>query len=297
MQADMQHSTPVEQVIRRRYSCRTYNLEPIDTGKKEDLEQFMRQIGCGPFGNNSRFTLVSASPSERNALRGLGTYGFIHDASGFIIGAVENKAQHNLEDFGYLMEKVILRATEMGLGTCWLGGTFTKSTFGQKAAVQEGELVPAVAAVGNPASGLRWMERLVRPRAGAERRLPWESLFFQDNFSRTLSKNESGDYCLALEMVRLAPSASNKQPWRVVKSGETWHFYLKRTPGYRESTLVRLFTVADMQRIDMGIAMCHFELSLRESGLAGIWGQLQPKPVHDSHGIEYVASWIGSSSI
>jgi hypothetical protein len=257
----------------------------------------MRLIGCGPFGNSCRFTLVSASPSERNALRGLGTYGFIRDPSGFIIGAVETQAKHNLEDFGYLMEKVILRATEMGLGTCWLGGTFTKSSFGQKAGVQDGELVPAVAAVGNPASGLRWMERMVRHRAGAERRLPWESLFFQDSFSRTLSKSAAGDYCLALEMVRLAPSASNKQPWRVVKSGETWHFYLKRTPGYRENTLVRLFTVADMQRIDMGIAMCHFELSLRESGLAGAWGQLQPRLVHDSHGIEYIASWIGSSPI
>jgi len=244
-----------------------------------------------------RFTLVSATPSDRNALRGLGTYGFIRDASGFVVGAVESKAQRNLEDFGYLMEKVILRATAMGLGTCWLGGTFTKSSFGQKAAVQEGELVPAVAAVGNPAHGLRWIERMVRHQASSERRLPWESLFFKDSFSRSLSKSEAGDYCLALEMVRLAPSASNKQPWRVVKSGETWHFYLKRTPGYRESMLVRLFTVSDLQRIDMGIAMCHFELSLRENGLAGTWWQLQPKPVYDSHGSEYVASWIGSSPI
>jgi len=294
MRAEKPFSMPVEQVIRQRYSCRTYDREPIEAEKKHDLEQFMRFIARGPFGNSGRFALVSATPSERNSLRGLGTYGFIRDASGFIIGTIETKAQHNLEDFGYLMEKVILRATDLGLGTCWLGGTFTKSSFGQKIAVREGELVPAVAAVGYPARGLRWSERMIRHRANAERRLPWESLFFQDGFSQTLPKIEADDYCLALEMVRLAPSASNKQPWRVVKSDGAWHFYLKRTPGYRESTLVRLFTVADMQRIDMGIAMCHFELSLREAGLAGGWGQLRPAAVHESHGFEYIASWIGN---
>ncbi|OGO28180.1 MAG: hypothetical protein A2Z16_08120 [Chloroflexi bacterium RBG_16_54_18] len=295
MQADIPFSKPVEQVIRKRYSCRAYALEPIEDEKKRNLLHFIRDIGSGPFGNSSRFTLISATPSERNSLKGLGTYGFIRDASGFIIGAVDKKSQRNLEDFGYLMEKVILRVTEMGLGTCWLGGTFTKSSFGRKAAVQEGEMVPAVAAVGNPGGGLRWIERLFRHRADAERRLPWESLFFRDGFSQTLAKTEAGDYCLALEMVRLAPSASNKQPWRVVKSGGAWHFFLKRTPGYRESTLVRLFTVADMQRIDMGIAMCHFELSLREARLAGEWGQLRPAEIHASYGTEYIASWIGSS--
>jgi hypothetical protein len=201
MQADMQYPMPVEQVIRQRYSCRTYDLEPIEAAKKQNLEQFMRLTGSGPFGNSCRFTLVSATPSERNSLKGLGTSGFLRDASGFIIGAVDSKAQHNLEDFGYLMEKVILQATEMGLGTCWLGGTFTKSSFGHKAAVKEGELVPAVAAVGNPAIGLRWIERVVRKRADAERRLPWESLFYQDGFGQTLSKSEASDYTWA-EMVR-----------------------------------------------------------------------------------------------
>ena len=136
MQADTPSSLTLEQVIRKRTSCRTYDLVPIEAGKKRELVQFMQNTGSGPFGNSSRFTLISSTASERNSLRGLGTYGFIRDAGGFIIGAVDNEARHNLEDFGYLMEKVILRATAMGLGTCWLGGTFTKSSFGREAAVQ-----------------------------------------------------------------------------------------------------------------------------------------------------------------
>jgi len=38
-----------------------------------------------------------------------------------------DRGDKNLEDFGYLMEEAILFATGLGLGTCWLGGSFTKS--------------------------------------------------------------------------------------------------------------------------------------------------------------------------
>ena len=41
---------------------------------------------------------------------------------------------------------------------------------------------------------------------------------------------------MVLEMVRRGPSASNKQPWRVVRAGERWHLYLQRTRGYGRAT-------------------------------------------------------------
>lgn len=292
MQPEGLFSQPASQVIRRRFSCRTYEARALTADVQAELGKFLHKPGCGPFGGRARFVLASASPADRSMLNGLGTYGFIHGAAGFIIGAVEQAAEHNLEDFGYLMELIVLRATDLGLGTCWLGGTFTKSSFGRKVDVQETELVPAVAAVGYPARSLRWIERLVRGGAQAERRLPWESLFFNEDFKQTLNKQAAGDSGLALELVRLGPSASNKQPWRVLKSAQGWHFFLERTPGYRESTLVRLFTVADMQRIDMGIALCHFELGQAELGQSGAWQELPAAAVPGWAGIEYVTSWI-----
>jgi nitroreductase len=61
-------------------------------------------------------------------LKGLGTYGFIKGATGFIMGTVGH-SEKNLEDYGYVMERAILFATDIGLGTCWFGGTFTRSRF------------------------------------------------------------------------------------------------------------------------------------------------------------------------
>ena len=53
-------------------------------------------------------------------------------------------------------------------------------------------------------------------------------------------------------MVRLAPSAVNRQPWRVVREGTDYHFYLKHDKGYVSSA------TGDLQKVDMGIALCHF---------------------------------------
>jgi hypothetical protein len=55
--------------------------------------------------------------------------------------------------------------------------------------------------------------------------------------------------------VRIAPSASNKQLWRVVKDGPCWHIFLQRTPGYRRDPSKTLLDLCDRQRLDLGIAM------------------------------------------
>jgi nitroreductase len=192
------------------------------------------------------------------------------------------------------MEKVILEATRLGLGTCWLGGTFTKSSFARKANLQSGEIIPCVVSAGYPAEQPHFIERLARERASSDRRRPWERLFFDTDFETPLTPDRAGDFATALEMVRQAPSASNKQPWLILRQGEAWHFFLRRTPGYREGMMVRLVTVADLQRIDLGIAMCHFELTARDFGLPGGWTIQQPPLVPQFQETKYIASWMAT---
>ena len=94
-------------------------------------------------------------------------------------------------------------------------------------------------------------------------------------------------------MVRWGPSASNKQPWRIVKQENVWHFYLQRTPGYgSDGWLGKLLGVADVQRLDMGISMCHFELSAMELGLKGKWSVAEPALEKPDKHTEYTVSWI-----
>jgi hypothetical protein len=250
----------------------------------------MRPLRTGPLGAPARFELVAAGEQDRQSLKGLGTYGFIKGATGFIVGAA-GPGQKNLEDYGYLLEGIILRATDLGLGTCWLGGSFTKSSFARKISAQPEELLPAVASVGHIENPEAARETQFRQRLGANHRLPGTSLFFSEQFGSALTPEAAGIYAAPLEMVRLGPSASNKQPWRVVKTGSLWHFYLQRSPGYQRSFLSRLVKTDDLQRVDMGIAMCHFELAARELGLTGQWQVDKPALNGPDELTEYVVSW------
>jgi hypothetical protein len=284
-------SKPATAVIQQRYSCRTYLDKPIDTATREQLQNYIDTLPPGPFGSKPRFKLVAATEAERQSLRGLGTYGFIQGATGFIIGAIA-PASHNLEDFGYQMERIILYATDLGLGTCWLGGTFTKSAFARQIALKKKETIPAVTATGQIADPEQARRGLVSRVAGADRRKPWETLFFNQSFGVPITQASAGRYAAPLSMVRVAPSASNKQPWRVVKDGDTCHFYLQRTPGYRRGFFQVLLNLCDLQRVDMGIALCHFELTARELGLPGAWKIQEPGIEKLDKLTEYTASWV-----
>ncbi len=301
---------PASDLIARRYSCRTYVEQPIEERDRHRLTAFMESRRVGPLGSEARFGLIAAAPDDRRALRRLGTYGFIKGATGFIVGAVR-RAPRDLEDYGYLLEEVILYATALGLGTCWLGGTFTRSTFVRRfGGLEKDETMPAVVSTGYP--GDDGTER-IRARAEGDRRLAAGELFFEGRWGEPLPASSAGRYARALEALRMGPSATNKQPWRIVRgggggmadgdrraagpdagrraAGRDWHFYLRRTKGYGKGSLAfKALRIADLQRVDLGIAMCHFELVARESGLDGHWVVDDPGlAVPD--GVEYTATW------
>lgn len=86
-----------------------------------------------------------------------------------------------------------------------------------------------------------------------------------------------------LEMVRWAPSAVNKQPWRIVLKDGAYHFYEKKDRGYVNEA------VGDMQKIDVGIALCHFIMGLEEKGIGLEVNTVDPK-IDIPDDTEYIAS-------
>jgi hypothetical protein len=210
---------------------------------------------------------------------------------------MEDSADQKVEDFGYVMEAIILRATDLDLGTCWLGGMLKKSSFAREIDMTEHETIPAVTSIGHIPEKLALKDRFIRKSIKADKRLPWENLFFANDFTTLLSQEDAGVYAVPLEMVRLAPSASNKQPWRIIKEPDNnlFHFYLQRNKSYTRQ--LKWMKTADLQRMDIGIAMCHFELTVQEQGLSGKWDVADPgkPPLPDN--TEYVVSWIGGNQL
>jgi len=283
-------NTPIHELIQQRYSCRTYKTEPINPEDLSELMTFAKSCESGPSGSSLKFTIASASEEDTKSLKSLGTYGFIKNPAGFVIGVIQDQPRA-LEDFGYQMEMIVLRAVDLGIGSCWLGGTYTKSRFAKIVKPEKGETIPSVISIGYPADQQAWMDRIARTTAGADRRLPWQDLFFSDSFEQGLSPAEAGQYGESLELLRLAPSASNKQPWRILRQDDLWHFYLKRTKNYPSPVFDLLLGLADLQRIDMGIAMAHFDLSTKDAGLSGKWVVDDPNLTGIKPGLEYNITW------
>ncbi|NLP12294.1 nitroreductase [bacterium] len=287
----MTFCAPLPEIIKRRRSCRTFEKKSIAAVTAAQLHAVAGSLQHGPFQTSLRFELVADGDKEARALKGLGTYGFIKNPAGFLIGAV-GPGEKNLEDFGFAMEALILYATSLGLGSCWLGGSFNKSRFAARVRAAAAEIVPAVAAVGYPAEETR-LRALMRIQIKADVRKPWHTLFFRNDMETPLAEESAGAYAGPLHMLRLAPSASNKQPWRVVQQNACFHFYLLRSSGdQRHRSPLLSFTTADLQRVDMGIAMCHFQLTSEEMGLKGEWRVADPGLAKPNELVEYIASWV-----
>jgi nitroreductase len=273
----------IRDAIQERVSTRTFSDKPIDHSTRTALQELLEENIDTPFGNSARFQLIEKAVQKEK----LGTYGFIKNASAFIAGAITD-APFARVDFGFQLEKIILELTRMRLATCWLGGTFTRTSFGEAMNLQQDEFIPCITPVGFPAAEQRFTEKLIRRAAGSDERKPWNELFFQDNLNTTLVREDTGDYEVVLDMLRLAPSASNKQPWRIIKNHDFYHLVLQRTRGYKNQ-----FKSADLQMVDMGIAMCHWSMMAAEMELTGQWKRLHTEITMPTNGeYEYVASWL-----
>lgn len=186
--------------------------------------------------------------------------------------------------FGYSFEMMVLKAQSMGIGTVWIGGTMNRQAFEKAMNLGEDEIMPCVSPLGYPAGKMSVRESMMRKGVKADERLPFEELFFDGTFEIPLTQETAGIFAEPLEAVRLAPSAVNKQPWRVVISDNAAHFYLKRSKGFGHDARL------DMQKIDIGIALCHFALTAEDNGLNLCFMQDDPmlKPDCDA---EYIATY------
>src|SRR3972149_5829757 len=108
------------ETIKTRKSCRTYCNRAIEPEKLAELSQFLASNTKTPFGSKVRFHLIDFNEMEIGELKNLTTYGVIKGARQFIVGIVK-KQPRAMEDYGYCMEKNILKAPSIMLETSRVG--------------------------------------------------------------------------------------------------------------------------------------------------------------------------------
>ncbi len=262
------------QAIKQRTSIRSYEKKGLS---KEDLNQVLAILNnmekeAGPFGHFARFFYTENKKDKGGAY---GTYGFIKNPPAFI-GGVINNSKEAMVDFGFLFEEIILKLTKLNIGTVWLGGTFNRQEFNVE--MDEKEIIAAISPVGYQKNrSIR--EKVIRNFIKADKRIDFNQLFFKGKNLDPIP--EDHPYYKYLQSVQVAPSASNKQPWRIVLLDNTFHFYLKRNEGYASQLKF------DIQSIDIGIALAHLYLTLNEDNILTTF--IKDKLL-DIEGFEYVIS-------
>ena len=263
----------IMELVRQRKSVRSFDGNPLRDDDRAKLEDFLSHIAA-PFDIPMEFRILD---------------GKAHGLSSPVVTGTELYAAGKIRRdpmaeaaFGYAFETFVLYAMSLGVGTVWIAGTMDRPAFERAMALREDEILPAVTPLGYPAKKRSLRDAAMRRAIRADAREPFERLFFDGGFDRGLTEAQAGVYRDALEAVRLAPSAVNKQPWRIVRQGETFHFF-------KQPSLPAI-PKGDVQKLDIGIALAHFMLALEEQGIAGHVVSADPG-IQRAGEAEYILSW------
>ncbi|MCR5397093.1 MAG: nitroreductase family protein [Lachnospiraceae bacterium] len=231
-------------LVKTRRSVRTFDGKAISDNIMEKLKKYA-EADVNPFQIPVTYGFHSAA--EQNLSSPV-----ITDAPCFVTAKI-NAGKNADVAYGYSFQNFLMYAHSLGLGTVLIGGTMPRDKFEQAAQLQDGEIMPCMSPLGYCAEKMTLKETMMRKGTGADKRMDFEKLFFKNDFSTPLTPLEAQAECIydALEALRWAPSAVNKQPWRVVVCENTFHFYEKKNKGYDNG-------IYDVQKVDMGIAMYNF---------------------------------------
>lgn len=238
--------------IKKRRSVRTFDEQKMlgDTLIK-NIKEFTKSQ-TNPFNLDITWKLLSAK--EYNL-----TSPVIVGESYYILGKLKKDKNAELA-FGYEFEEIVLYLTSLGLGTTWIAGTMQRDRFEKVIDLKDDELMPCVSPVGYPNDKMSFREALMRKGINADKRLDFNELFYSNDFKTPINNDDLEKHKDILELVRLAPSAVNKQPWRLLICGNNIHFYKKANKGFDKDEM-------DIQKIDMGIALNHFVQGLKAKNL------------------------------
>ena len=264
----------ISDIIMQRKSVRTYDGQILKDEDRKRISEYIETIG-NPYGIPVTFCLLDAKE--------YGLSSPVLSGEQLYVAAKVEKTAHAEEAYGYSFEKLVLYAESLGIGTVWIGGTMNRSVFEKAVGLKENEMMPCVSPLGYPAKKRSVRENLMRKGVKADNRMRFEELFFDESLETSLTEQNAGDAANALEMVRWAPSAVNKQPWRIIAKENTYHFYEKKDKGYVNDA------AGDLQKIDVGIALCHFMLALEAEQTAAEFILSDPG-IEIRTDMEYIAS-------
>ena len=153
----------ITDVIKERVSVRTFDApRAVDKSAIATLNEAIAKATT-PFGG--RYS-IELKEFDLKGAQSPSTYGTISGARWYLLMGIHNDDMSALAA-GYAMEQVVLKATELGLGTCWMALTFKGRDFMRDSSMPADEPLRIVSPVGYPARKRRLLESLTRATMGS----------------------------------------------------------------------------------------------------------------------------------
>lgn len=107
----------IKQAIEERHSVRYYQLKPIEQNVVNELN---KEIALCQQESGIRIEFICQEPEAfKSFFVHYGRFKNVHNYIAFII-----KSDDDNEKVGYFGERVVLKAQQLGLNTCWVGATY-----------------------------------------------------------------------------------------------------------------------------------------------------------------------------
>jgi nitroreductase len=212
---------------------------------------------------------VQAVAEGDDIVAAMGGYGRLLSIPHVLVPAIGD-GPNSLIDFGYRVEQLVIRLTQLGLGTCWLGALTHRETVVARFCPVEGTTIAAVVAFGRTAQNMasRAVNSAIRSVVGATRKKPVAEFTWRNRVDSPAALTELE--AKVLEALRAAPSTGNAQPWCVVLSDGLLFLGVKTDARYYQ-----LSGNVGYDQVDAGIGMANVSLALEALKLPARW-QLLP---------------------
>lgn len=205
--------------IYKRKSTRKYDMSPLPGELIAQIKNFAN--GVKPLYENIKTEYIISSDTK-NILPVKAPHYFIISSE---------KKDGYLENVGFKFQQVDLYLSSLGLGSCWLG------------LARPGEKIDTN------------LEFVIILAFGKAAESPTREL---SGFKRKPISEITNNNNIQLEPARLAPSASNGQPWYFINEGDLLHLYCVK------HGLIKSMMYEKMNKVDMGIVLAHLFVSYPE---------------------------------
>lgn len=196
-------------ILRSRHSVRSYKYGEVSESEARKLRAEATFINSHEAGLNFQVCVGDDGPFKGMAR----SYGMFHGVDNYLAVLIDPTFPHAFERAGYFAEQFVVEAVKLGLGTCFVGGTFSKAHV--KCPVEVYEKIPFVVAFGNP--DMAKTPLLARVTSSLIHRVKHSARDFFDGSDSEFeqAKKEFPWLDVALEAVACSPSALNSQPVRL----------------------------------------------------------------------------------